>query len=276
MSQPCESYRKMFNEFIDQELTKEQCQELEQHLSQCPGCRKELELLKFTCQAISILESPSLPANFLGSIRQKLAQESISKRSGWESASRWLIAHPSVLALSFMGFFVFAFLLGRFTPSPQVSIQVAELEPVKAWEGVRESQLTLGQAQAPGGYFSTDSVRSGLPLTMVSYSAEEVEAPVIKSEIKPRLILQTPTQLIMNIIKNDPAFKTAQIYPIQQGVVAQTKEWVYRISISDANFINALALISEKRVFPTSLSEAEKLFALEIEKLPSPLAPAKE
>jgi len=275
MSQPCESYRKMFNEFIDQELTNEQCQDLEQHLSHCVGCRKELELLKLTCQAITILESPSPPPNFLGSIRQKLAQESISKRSGWETASRWLITHPSVLALSFIGFFVFAFLLGRFIPSPQISIQVAELEPVKGWEGVRESQLALGQAQAPGEYFSTDSVRSGLPLAMVSYSAEKAQAPIMKSEIKTRLILQTPTQLIMSIIKNDPAFKSAQIYPIQQGVVAQTRQWVYRISISDANFINALALISEKRLFPTSLAEAEKLFALEIEKLPSPLNPVK-
>jgi hypothetical protein len=262
------------NEFIDQELAPRTRAELEKHLEQCAECRKELRMLKLTCEAVRNLSSPPAPQDFLIKLRQRIAAEPRKPSAGvFRRAGVWMMAHPVMMAASFVMVFGGAFALGRFSPTPVMVAQASEMEAVKAWDAPNDFMAASAARSQDYAYYGSRSENSApkfslSPVSMTSGGAVERREP------RPQLFLQTPTQLVINLLRNDPAFSGSRIYPIRQGAVVQGQDAVYRITISDHNFIVALKLISQKKSLPGTIAEAEKSFGLEIEKLPNPMQPA--
>jgi len=296
MSTPCEKYQARFNEFMDRELNPGDCRELEKHLEQCPQCRKELRLLRLTLEAVRQLPAPPAPQDFLIKLRQRIVLETRPQPVGsFRKATNWLMTHPVMVAAGFVLVFTGAFLLGRFAPAPAMTAKHSEMEPMKAWDQsmlsnwptefvptkVSANLDTVYQRTAPSSAPSPASRPAAeWSLTMPradsgGYAGPESAAEREKSEeIQNQVFLQTPTQLVINLLRSDPAFQAAKIYPIDKGAVAQTRDLVYRITISDQNFLNALKWMAEKKALPKTIAEAQKDFGLEIEKMPNPLKPA--
>lgn len=286
MNPECGKYQSLLSEFIDQEIDALTCQEMESHLSRCPECQTQVKLMRLTCLAVRKLENPKPPSDFLSKLRQRIDQQAPQPRFGlWKSANRWLASHPKALAATFSVVFVFAFVLGRFAPPVQITKVNAEMEPAQAWKSappVRTSYNTassdaserkvetasIAEEAAPQPVAET---RSPSLATPVSFSSFGTAAPVEAAKPRVRIVLQTPTQLVIKIVRRDPLFKAAAIYPIREGAVVQTETTVYRMTISDQNFINALRIISEQQAFPASVDDAVKTFHLDIEKMPNPL-----
>jgi anti-sigma factor RsiW len=286
MNPQCGKYQALLNEFVDQELDAPACQEMENHLSQCPGCQEQLKLLRLTCLAVQKLENPKAPADFLSKLRQKIDQQASEPAIGiWRSATSWLSAHPKALAATFSFVFAFAFVLGRFAPTVQLKTVNAEMEPAQAWKSAPAAGTTYNVAYRAATeekaippsisekIVSQPTAESSTPslATPVSFSLLGATAPVETERPRVRVVLQTPTQLVINLVRRDPLFQEAAIYPIREGAVVQTETTVYRITISDQDFMNALRIISEQQALPASVDEAVKVFSLDVEKMPNPL-----
>lgn len=287
MSRQCDKFPAMFNEFIDNELAPESCQDLQQHLEQCPACKKELNLLKLTCHVVQNLPNPSAPPDFLAKLRNRIDAEVVVKPGLWKSATRWLMTHPAMLAASFTVIFVSAFVLGRISPAPQTAktgnetkvaynteaAPAASAKKEDAALPVRSEPVMAPSSRPAGGSSEMEAYRIPRTASMampVSYSALGASAETARMRPAP---IQTPTQLIINILRLDPLFQNARVYPITQGAVAQTETAVYRITISDQNFIDAMDMIRKQGTLPESVDQASKAFKLDIEKMPSPLTP---
>jgi len=286
MNPSCDKYQSLLSEFIDQELDALTCQEMESHLSQCPGCQEQVKLIRLTCLAVQKLENPQAPSDFLSKLRQRIDQQAPEPGAGlWRSAASWLAAHPKALAATFSFVFVFAFVLGRFAPTVQVAKVNAEMEPAQAWKSAplartmnkvayrdadekKAATPSIPEEAAPQPAAETRAPSLAVP---VSFSALGASAPAEVEKPRVRIVLQTPTQLVINLVRRDPLFQAAAIYPIREGAVVQTETTVYRITISDQNFINALRIISEQQALPASVDEAVKTFHLDVEKMPNPL-----
>jgi|GEM_PF-1384958 len=289
MSEICERYQAQFNEFIDRELAPEACAELERHLEQCAVCRRELRMLRLTVASVQKLSSPPAPQDFLIKLRQRIASEQKAVRAGvFQRANRWLMSHPAMIAAGFVVVFTCAFILGRL--SPKVSMNegsvASEMEPVQAWEGDFERVALVQPVASSGAVYdiAQPSVSLSAPVAkmpgspssasgLTSASAINEEKASGKEQSAGQLFLQTPTQLVINLLRSDPEFQGARIYPISHGALAQTSDFVFRITLSDQNFIQALKWVAEKKGLPKSILDAQKAFGLEIEKLPNPVKP---
>lgn len=291
MSRHCENYQLLLCQLIDEELDGAQSQEVHDHLAQCPQCAKELKLLQMTCLMIKNLANPKAPPDFLSKLRRRIdAETSTQTRGSYFPAMKWLMAHPAMAAASFTFIFVFAFVLGRFTPAPQITAVNSELEPAHAWRPIPTKNVARAddyraaaeaevvyQPAAAAPVRAARMARNSLatPVSFSSYDLAATAAAPMEAEVSqpmPLVGLQTPTQLIITVIKGDPVYQNAAVYPIRQGAVVQTSDTIYRITISDQNFINALRVIAREKGIPASVELAQTLFKLDVEKMPSPLA----
>ena len=287
MTGQCQNYHAMLSEFIDNELAPELCAELQKHIEQCVLCKKELNLLKLTSHVVQNMQNPAAPPEFLSKLRQKIDAEVVVQPGLWRNATKWLMTHPSLLAASFTVIFVSAFVLGRMSPAPQIAkssdaAKVAyKTEAVPAPSAKRDAVALTGGNQpavppsvrGAGASAEMEAYRIARPSSTVmpvGYSTLGMSDAPVYNRPAP---IQTPTQLIINILRRDPLFQNARIYPIRQGAVAQTESVIYRITISDQSFINAMNMIIRQGTLPESMDQAIKTFKLDIEKMPSPLAP---
>ena len=266
------------------------CREIEAHLKECPACQREVRLLELTCMSVRSLQNPKAPNDFLSRLRQRIDREVPQETlSLWKAGTRWLMGHPAMLAAGFSVVFVFAFVLGRLAPTPQIAPVTAEMEPARAYKnGLQANVAYTTEVRSKAEERETaevamDNARPSPPTFVnrmespslaqaVSFSA--LGAPAPSETVQPRAMiqLQTPTQLIVTLVRNDPLFENALIYPIREGAVVQTENTVYRITISDQNFINALGLIREHQGIPASIDDAVRLLKLDVERMPNPLA----
>jgi len=287
MTGQCQNYHAMLSEFIDNELAPELCAELQTHIEQCVHCKKELNLLKLTSHVVKNMPNPAAPPEFLSKLRQRIDAEVVVQPGLWRSATKWLMTHPSLLAASFTVIFISAFVLGRISPAPQIAKSSNEAKvayktdaapaPSAKKEGVAlvgtNQPVVAPSARGAGSSAEMEAYRMPRPSSMampVSYSTLGASDAPVYTRPAP---IQTPTQLIINILRLDPLFQSAKIYPISQGAVAQTETVIYRITISDQNFMNAMNMIMRQGTLPDSMDQAIKAFKLDIEKMPSPLSP---
>ncbi len=300
MNKACEKFQDRFSDFIDRELNPEDWRGLEQHLEQCPECRQELRMLRLTTEAVRKLPVLPAPADFLIKLRQKMAREPGPVQAGvFRQATRWMIARPSLIAAGFVLVFSGAFLLGRFNPAAGIAMQHSEMDPVQAWvqpiaadnwrleEAVPTKvsarvstvyKVAAAPSPAGGSNLSMPAASSAgyaRPELAESLSAKDEGEKSQEAQSHPQVFLQTPTQFVINLLRSDPAFQGAKIYPVSRGALAQTPEFLFRITISDQNFINALKWLADKKPLPGAIEESRKAFNLEIEKMPNPLKPTK-
>ena len=265
MKRNCQDYQEYFSLYLDEELEPGIKQELEAHLEHCPSCQQELKFLKATVRAVQTLSTPQAPQDFLIKLRRRIEEQAeYQPISFWNRITTRLVAHPSLLAGIMLGLFIGAFILGRFSPNLNFKPVSNELEPALAWKatasGYKWQEISALAPRGAGAY----------PVMAVSYSALGTPEKGVKKE---EFALQTPTQLIITLLGQDPGLKEAEIYPIRQGAVVITRDRVLRITISDANFLKALKIIAQTGTLPSSFSEAKKIFSLQVEELPNPLNP---
>ncbi len=68
----CNNILKRLDAWVDRELPIEEARELEEHLNQCPACRKEAQSLAHLARALDELPPLAAPRKLSGQIRQAL------------------------------------------------------------------------------------------------------------------------------------------------------------------------------------------------------------
>lgn len=107
----CENARKLMSLMLDEILTSEQRQDLEQHLSECVGCRAEWKLLRTAQRIIATTEPAPMPYDLVPIVmeRVKAIEREQTKINLWLNVFRpkWrLLAAatlPVMLALAIVG-----------------------------------------------------------------------------------------------------------------------------------------------------------------------------
>ena len=82
----CEQVREQISLYIDHELTDDELQTFEQHLSTCEQCRQEVDLLKSIVRECNEIEEVELPDDFKQQLHQKLVQTGQDTR---QTKRRW-------------------------------------------------------------------------------------------------------------------------------------------------------------------------------------------
>ena len=70
----CKEIRDKFSEYIDHELNEEDTQLVEQHISQCEACNKEMKKYLKIERGMDILRKAEPPADSLEKLHKRIAQ----------------------------------------------------------------------------------------------------------------------------------------------------------------------------------------------------------
>jgi hypothetical protein len=270
----CEAIRELFSEHLDRTLAPEFRDSLEQHLKRCPGCSREFSQFIATVQLLNRLPVVSAPPDFIISLRQRLEQPPAWRQ--WLSPAR--LFSPAAgkawaLAASFVMVFSIAFLIGRHhQPASEDHALVAKsLAPAAGWtppenplEGA-EGRVSLA-AEAPRAV----AVSAGFRIP----DALEVEYAATRSAPNDAFPYQTPTEFVVALVKAAPELRYADLYPMSQGALALTPDFLYQITLSDAAFAQARqTFFLNGHRLPKTLGLAQRLYGLRIRRLASPLSP---
>jgi hypothetical protein len=103
--------------------------------------------------------------------------------------------------------------------------------------------------------------------------ALEVEYTTRSARQQRAFPFQTPTEFVIALVKADPAFRFADLYPLPQGALALTADHLYQITLSEAAFAEAPTIFFHNgHRLPASLGQAQRLYGLHIRRLVSPLS----
>jgi len=164
----CSASRELMSAFIDSMTTVEETQELQEHLSGCPSCQRQLQLLISVKNLLSRVEYPAPPDDLSLISRIRLSHERVSNRL--ERLETRLanflkpIAVPAVLGVSFTALF-FGVLLMALSSSATVmandqdfnitvyapirDVPVYALKPVRTTDNTK---LRLAASVGVGGW----------------------------------------------------------------------------------------------------------------------------
>lgn len=70
----CDIIRELFSSYIDDQLSRQDRRQVEEHLATCPACAEELAMLRQTVALTAQLEEAELPEGFHASLAARLAQ----------------------------------------------------------------------------------------------------------------------------------------------------------------------------------------------------------
>jgi hypothetical protein len=270
----CDAMRELFSDYVDRTLAPELKDSLDQHLTRCPACTREFSQFNVTVQLLTRLPVISAPPDFLVSLRRRLEQPPAWYR---RLSPKWLISPGASrvlpLAASFMLVFSIAFLIGRrYQPASEDRVLVAKKQasvevwtpPEKPLEGF-EYRLPVA-AEPPRAL----AVSAGFRIP----DALEVEYTATRSAPSGAFPFETPTEFVIALVKADPELRYADLYPLPQGALALTPDFLFQITLSDAAFAQASQtfLLNGHRL-PRTLGLAQRLYGLRIRRLASPLSP---
>lgn len=270
----CQAIRNLFSDYADQALAGESKTLVDQHLAQCPACSREFKLFFATVRLLSSLPEIPAPPNFLVSLRNRLEKTPAPRPALLPLTSVLSSGRGRNLALaaSFLLVFTLAFLVGRYTRTPgQAPLRLAKSSgPAEAWTppedplaGI-EWQIPIAAEPARGIAVSTGfRIPDALEVEYTAHSARQLRS----------FPFQTPTEFVIALLKADPAFRFADLYPLPQGALALTSEHLYQITLSDPAFAQAPAVFSQNgHRLPPNLAHAQRLYSLRIRRLASPLS----
>jgi hypothetical protein len=284
----CRKITALLVEFVDNELDPERAEMVENHLMVCSSCKQECEDLKTSKELISSLPEHPAPADFLIAVRRRISaepevSEGLEKalepiRGRFRNALPFLTRPPLpqlALAASFVLVFISAFILGRyFFPLHEgvVALSAPSLAESTASPGGETEDAS------PVAFHESGSEVSGGPeLRVPGFEGSARIQPVSTHYTLDSTLLypyQTPSEFVQALIKNDPQFKNAEIYPLPQGALIHTPLHLYEITISNTAFLRAQRLmLLHGTKLPGSLTQAQTIYHLKISVLPSPLLP---
>ena len=74
----CSEIKKYFSEYVDGRLKEQEKTEVEEHLSTCKACRKELASVKALIRELGALYSVKAPTDYLENVHKRMASEPIA------------------------------------------------------------------------------------------------------------------------------------------------------------------------------------------------------
>jgi len=92
----CERIRDRFSSLWEKELTSLEEKDIRDHLSSCPGCRREFEQFEKTMQWLHSMEEVEVPDGFLPELHKKIEERKTKAIPGKRSAWRWFKLPTSV------------------------------------------------------------------------------------------------------------------------------------------------------------------------------------
>jgi len=284
----CRKIMALLVEFVDNELDPERAKMVDDHLRVCSSCRQECEDLKTSKELISSLPEHAAPADFLIAVRRRISSEPEGSE-GIEKAPESVpgrfrnvlpfLFRPPVpqlaLAASFVLVFTFAFMLGRHLFPIQDVLVASPAIPLTA----SRASLERGTDEAsPAAFHERGSELSGGPEARPSSFGEPADIQPVSTRYNldsPMVYpYQTPSEFVQALIRNDPQFKNAEIYPQPQGALIHTPLHLYEITISNTAFLRAQRLmLLHGTKLPNNITQAQTIYHLKISALLSPLLP---
>lgn len=105
----CSDIRDLFNEYVDEELSSQQRDLVDRHISECPSCRAELEAIVHTAELVRSLPREPVPDGLADAVqaRVRLADQRKRRASAWRwvSVGGWLAAAATLALVLRYGWF---------------------------------------------------------------------------------------------------------------------------------------------------------------------------
>lgn len=98
----CENYQEMISLYLDNALSLDEKQHLEEHLKHCHSCKETLEVLSMITRELAQIEEVELPPNFHHELRNRLKQDKKNRRP----LSNWIPYVAGLAAACMIGFFM--------------------------------------------------------------------------------------------------------------------------------------------------------------------------
>lgn len=247
----CDEIRERLSEYIDGYLSRPEAAKVRGHLLNCASCRQELKALARTVQALRSLPEQPAPAGFALRLEARLAAE---RSTGWRRWVSWLDRSLASLPLKPMtavaaAVFVLIFLLSTGNQLPNTN-------NLKLSHNVNEQIIGVQPA--------------GTEPVPVEFAATH------PGGVAGGVFLDTPIDFITAIIKNDQALRGFKVlpHPRGNGVLLQTPDYLYEITIDSAEFPIIQAYVEQHGgELPQSLKQARAMYPIYVRALPSPTKP---
>ena len=170
----CRKIRKLFSEYIDGVLDEENLNLVEEHLSKCEACRKELNKLIKMLEILKNLKREDTPPNFLETLHERIRQ-----RKALNAFLNELLKNPNVkvpLAVCVMIIFIIAVFktVNIYYLSKTISEKEYKLKDFKKhrffsekltyqapWEGGRKGEILIEKEAVPIGGKVTKEIEKG-------------------------------------------------------------------------------------------------------------------
>ena len=156
----CQAIKNLLSPYLEGELKREEKDNLEAHLKECPKCREELSLLEKTIQSVKDLEEVAPPANFLAKINEKLDKRLLRSRLSliWEKMTRPIEMSVPAKSLALAASILIILYLvagpGQIYRTSKISSEITP--PAKIDLEVKEAELSISQPSfnipRPGSY----------------------------------------------------------------------------------------------------------------------------
>jgi len=92
----CERIRDRFSSLLEKELTSPEEQEIREHLSSCPECRREFEQFEKTMQWLHSVKEVEVPDGFLSELHKKIEERRTKVTLGKTPTGKWFKLPVSV------------------------------------------------------------------------------------------------------------------------------------------------------------------------------------
>lgn len=250
----CKNILENLSAYLDQELEETENTTIKQHLKQCSSCRAEHDKLLMVRHCLQDLAHQPAPDGFLFRLNDRIEK---SPATWWQKAGRSLEKALEAIPLRTM------------TAAAGVILAVAVI-----FAGIDSYQLPDNSITHRSSEMET---YSGPEMLTSATEALPVEfASTNPSTVDNNLYLDTPNELLLTVIKNDPKYQSSKVlpHPRGQGVLVNTGEKLLEITMDPAEFPIIQAYLEQQGgKVPQTLHKARMQFPIYVRVHPSPSAP---
>ncbi|MFO8056319.1 MAG: anti-sigma factor [bacterium] len=250
----CKEIRDNMSAYLDHELGEAEYVVIKQHLAQCPACRSQHDKLILTKRSLKKLPECPAPEGFLFRLQEKIEKQEASwwKKAGW-SLENALDAVPLRIMTGVAG----------------VVLLVAVI--LAGVDAYRVPDQSLSHRSSVADTYTGPEVLSSATEPLPVEFAGTNPAEFTKSAY-----LDTPNELLLTVVRNDPRYQDSKIlpHPRGQGVLVNTGQKLLEITMEPAEFpIIQDYLAHQGGQVPQTLDQARAKFPIYVREHPSPNAP---
>lgn len=250
----CNDIRENLSAYLDQELEESENIIIKEHLAQCSSCREEHRHLALTKQYMQNLPLTHAPDGFLFKLNDKIEK---SEASWWQKAVRSVENTLEVIPLRTM------------TAAAGVVLAMAIILAGLDVYHLPENSFAHRSSQMDP-YHGTEALSSTTDPLPVEFASTN---PTTSADEN---YLDTPNELLFQVIHNDPRYADSKVFPHPrgQGVLVNNGEKLLEITMDPAEFPIIRAYLEKQGgKVPQTLNQARMKFPISVRTLPSPSAP---